>query len=164
MIGVYAGRFDPTTNGHLDIALRAARLFDQLIVAVYELPADRCLFPTSERVEMLRESLPAGVPIVVEAFSGLLTDFVHDREATAIVRGLRAVTDFSVEFDQALMYKDMAPDVEQIYLMTDLHHIFLSASRVREVASLGHDVSRLVPTPVAAHLRRRFPARPSQNG
>jgi pantetheine-phosphate adenylyltransferase len=157
MIGVYAGRFDPATNGHIDIATRAARLFERLVVAVYDLPADRSLFTTSERVAMLCDSLPEGAEISVEPFSGLLTDFVRGRGATAIVRGLRAVTDFSVEFDQALMYKDIAPEIEQIYLMTDLRYIFLSASRVREVAALGHDVSRLVPAAVATALRRRVP-------
>ena len=160
MIGVYAGRFDPVTNGHLDIATRAARLFDELIVAVYDLPPERSLFSTDERVDMLRSSLPGNSPVTVEPFSGLLTQFVHQRGADAIVRGLRAVTDFSVEFDQALMYKELAPDIEQVYLMTDLHYIFLSATRIREVASLGHDVERFVPPAVAAELRRRYPPGP----
>ena len=157
MIAVYAGRFDPATNGHLDIATRAVRLFEHLIVAVYDVPVDRSLFSTDDRLEMMRASLPADAAISVEPFTGLLTDFVHARGATAIVRGLRAVTDFSVEFDQALMYKEFAPEIEQVYLMADLRYIFLSASRVREVASLGHDVARLVPPPVADQLRRRFP-------
>src|ERR1700689_3494071 len=156
MIGVYAGRFDPPTNGHIDIACRAARLFDELVVAVYDLPPERCLFSTAQRVAMLQASLPADAPISVEPFSGSLTDFVRRRGAITIVRGLRAVTDFSAEFDQALMYKDLAPDLEQIYLMTALRYIFLSASRIREVAALGHDVSGLVPAAVAEQLRHRF--------
>jgi pantetheine-phosphate adenylyltransferase len=156
MIGVYAGRFDPPTNGHIDIACRAARLFDELVVAVYDLPPERCLFSTDQRVAMLQASLPADAPISVEPFSGSLTDFVRRRGAGTIVRGLRAVTDFSAEFDQALMYKDLAPDLEQIYLMTALRYIFLSASRIREVAALGHDVSGFVPAAVAEQLRHRF--------
>ena len=156
MIGVYAGRFDPPTNGHIDIACRAARLFDELVVAVYDLPPERCLFSTDQRVAMLQASLPADAPISVEPFSGSLTDFVRRRGASTIVRGVRAVTDFSAEFDQALMYKDLAPDLEQIYLMTALRYIFLSASRIREVAALGHDVSGLVPAAVAEQLRHRF--------
>ena len=155
MIGVYAGRFDPATNGHLDLIDRAERLFDHLVVAVYELPPDRSLFSTPERVALLRESLGDRPGVSVETFSGLLTDFVNERGAHCIVRGLRAVTDFSVEFDQALMYKEMAPGIEQVYLMSDLRYIFLSASRVREVAALGYDVGRLVPPPVAAALRAR---------
>lgn len=157
MIGVYAGRFDPVTNGHVDLIDRAERLFERLIVAVYVLPPERSLFSTDERVSLLEQSLGDRPKITVEPFSGLLTDFVNERGASCIVRGLRAVTDFSVEFDQALMYKEMAPAIEQVFLMSDLRYIFLSASRVREVAMLGYDVNRLVPAPVAAALRDRWP-------
>jgi pantetheine-phosphate adenylyltransferase len=96
----------------------------------------------------------------VEAFDGLLTDFVRSRGAEAIVRGLRAVGDFSVEFDQALMYKDMAPEIEQVYLMSDLRFVFVRATRIREVAALGHDVSHLVPEPVVVALRELWPQKP----
>src|SRR3982751_5717526 len=108
MIAVYAGRFDPVTNGHLDILRRAAPIFEQVVVAVFDAPSDKTLFPTTQRVSMLQ----------------------------TIVRGLRAVTDFSVEFDQALMYKDMAPEIEQVYLMSDLKFVFVRAARIREVAAL----------------------------
>ena len=158
MIAVYAGRFDPMTNGHLDIVERATRLFDQVIVAVYELPPERCLFTTDQRVALVASSLDPGWRAEAVSFSGLLTSFARAHGAAVIVRGLRAVTDFSIEFDQALMYKDMADDIEQVYLMSDLRHIFLSASRVREVASLGHDVSHLVPPPVFEALKSRYPA------
>ena len=156
VLAVYAGRFDPLTNGHRDIAVRAARLFDSVIVAVYDLPAERCLFSTEQRVELARASLTDVARVQVKSFSGLLPSFVRGEGAEVIVRGLRAVTDFSVEFDQALMYKDMAPDIEQVYLMSDHRHIFLSASRIREVAALGHDVSHLVPAPVVDALRTQF--------
>lgn len=161
MIAVYAGRFDPVTNGHLDIMRRAARIFEQLVVAVYDAPADETLFPTNQRVSMVRSCVQANPSVSVEPFTGLLTDFVRNRGAYAIVRGLRAVTDFSVEFDQALMYKDMAPEIEQIYLMSDLKFVFVRAARIREVAALGHDVSHLVPEPVAAALHEIWPLKSS---
>ena len=157
MIAVYAGRFDPVTNGHLDIVRRASRIFDQVTIAVYDAPADKTLFPTSQRVSMLKTSVQEMPSVEVESFDGLLTDFVRNRGADAIVRGLRAVTDFSVEFDQALMYKDMAPEIEQVYLMSDLRFVFVRATRIREVARLGHDVSHLVPEPVAAALQEIWP-------
>ena len=157
MIAVYAGRFDPVTNGHLDILRRAARIFEQVVVAVFDAPSDKTLFPTSQRVSMLQTCVEDMPSVSVEPFEGLLTDFVRDRGADAIVRGLRAVTDFSVEFDQALMYKDMAPEIEQVYLMSDLKFVFVRAARIREVAALGHDVAHLVPTPVAAALQEIWP-------
>jgi pantetheine-phosphate adenylyltransferase len=157
MIAVYAGRFDPVTNGHLDIVRRASRIFDRVIIAVYDAPADKMLFPTSQRVAMLKTSVQEMPSVDVEEFDGLLTDFARNRGADAIVRGLRAVTDFSVEFDQALMYKDMAPEIEQVYLMSDLRFVFVRATRIREVARLGHDVSHLVPEPVAAALQEIWP-------
>src|SRR5437868_10369893 len=155
MIAVYAGRFDPVTNGHLDILRRAARIFEQVVVAVLDAPSDKTLFPTSQRVSMLQTCVQDMPGVSVEPFEGLLTDFVRDRGATAIVRGLRAVTDFSVEFDQALMYKDMAPEIEQVYLMSDLRFVFVRATRIREVAALGYDVSHLVPEPAVVALRER---------
>jgi len=157
MIGVYAGRFDPPTNGHLDIIRRSTSIFERLIVAVYDLPPDRSLFTTSERADLVEGALDPSWAVTVKPFSGLLPNFVRAEGAQAIVRGLRAVTDFSVEFDQALMYKDMAPDIEQIYLMSDLRHIFLSASRIREVSALGHDVSHLVPPNVVEALGSKHP-------
>lgn len=159
MIGVYAGRFDPVTNGHLDIVRRAARLFEQVIVAVYDVPDARTLFPTDKRVAMLEDCLADDPSLSVEPFAGLLPDFARARGAGAIVRGMRAVTDFSVEFDQALMYKDMAPEIEQVYLMSDLRYVFIRASRIREVAALGHDVAHLVPEPAAAALREIWPTK-----
>ena len=156
MIGVYPGRFDPATNGHIDLIHRAEKLFDELIVAVYDAKSAGTLFSTEERVNLLEKSLGDSTRIVVEPFSGLLPDFVRKRGAGSIVRGLRAVTDFSVEFDQALMYKEMAPEIEQVFLMSDLRYVFLSASRVREVAALGYDVSELVPAPVAEALKHRL--------
>ena len=157
MIAVYAGRFDPVTNGHLDILRRAARIFEQVIVAVFDAPSDKTLFSTSRRVSMIQACVPDIPSVSVEPFDGLLTDFVRTVGADAIVRGLRAVTDFSVEFDQALMYKDMAPEIEQAYLISDLKFVFVRAARIREVAALGHDVAHLVPGPVALALQEIWP-------
>lgn len=156
MLAIYAGRFDPATNGHFDIITRAARLFSDLIVAVYELPAERSLFTTEERVEMVRASVKDHANIRVMPFSGLLTDFARHQHASVLVRGIRAVTDFYAEFDQSLMYKKMAPEIEQVFLMSDLQHLFISATRIREVYSLGYDVRDLVPPPVLEGLERKF--------
>lgn len=156
MLAIYAGRFDPATNGHLDLVTRAARLFDQLMVAIYVLPPERCTFTTEERVEMMRASVTGHTNITVVSFSGLLTDFAREKEAVVLVRGIRAVTDFYAEFDQALMYKKMAPEIEQVFLMSSLEHLFISATRIREVYQLGYDVKDLVPPPVVAALKRKL--------
>lgn len=156
MLAIYAGRFDPATNGHLDIIFRAAKLFDELIVAVYELPPERSMFTTDERVALMQKSVEGDGNIRVMPFSGLLTDFARQQGGTVLVRGIRAVTDFYAEFDQALMYKTMAPEIEQVFLMTSLEHLFISATRIREVYSLGYDVRDLVPPPVLEGLNRKF--------
>jgi pantetheine-phosphate adenylyltransferase len=156
VLAIYAGRFDPATNGHLDLVTRAGRLFDELVVAVYDLPPDRALFTTEERVAMMRASVAGHGNIRVTPFSGLLTDFARQQGAGVLVRGMRAVTDFYAEFDQALMYKKMAPEIEQVYLISDLQHLFISASRIREVYALGYDVRDLVPPPVLEGLQRKF--------
>lgn len=153
---VFPGRFDPVTNGHMDLIHRALDLVDELVVGVFDLGPGRSLFPVETRVGFVQESLQDRDRVEVIAFSGLLTTFVREQGARVIVRGLRAVTDFSVEFDQALMYKTISPDVEQIYLMSSLEHIFLSASRIREVAALGYEVDGLVPTHVATALRALY--------
>ncbi len=156
MLAIYPGRFDPATNGHLDLVTRAARLFDELIVAVYDLPPERATFSTEERVAMMTESVQGHGNIRVVPFSGLLTDFAREHGAKVLVRGIRAVTDFYAEFDQALMYKTMDSSIEQVYLISSLEHLFISASRIREVYALGYDVRALVPPPVLEGLRRKF--------
>ena len=156
MRAIYPGRFDPATNGHLDLVERAAKLFDELIVAVYDLPPERSLFTTQERLEMMRQSVAANHKVRVVPFSGLLTEFARQQGAQVLVRGIRAATDFYAEFDQSLMYRKMAPEIEQIYLMSSQEHLFISASRIREVYALGYDVRDLVPPAVAAGLRQKF--------
>jgi len=160
IIAIYPGRFDPVTNGHLDIARRAATLFDQVIVGVYDLPPDRSLFTTEERVELFRQAVASLPNVEVKPFSGLTVDFARQEGAKVLVRGIRAVTDFEAEFDMALMNKRMAPEIESVFLMASLEHLFVSGHRIREVASLGYDVSGLVPPHVAEALKRKLKEKP----
>lgn len=157
-VAMYPGRFDPVTNGHLDIARRAAVLFDRVVVAVYEL-TEGFLFSTEERMALFAAAVQdLGLDnVAVKSFSGLVVDFARRESANVLVRGIRAVTDFEAEFDMALMNKKMAPEVESIYMMASLEHLFISGRRIREVASLGYDVTDLVPQHVAEALRRRVP-------
>lgn len=158
-VAVYPGTFDPITNGHIDMATRAARLFDKLILAVYdsgESAAKSPLFDLSERMDMAQQSLCHIENIVVDTFSGLLVDYVENVGAFTIVRGLRAVSDFEYEFKLAHMYRHLSPDLEIICLMTDSNHSFISSSFIKEVASLGGSVDALVPPHVAIALQQRF--------
>ena len=152
---LFPGRFDPVTNGHRDVALRAVRLFDRVIVAPVELKQN-FLFTTEERAELLRETFADIKTIDVRAFAGLTVDFAKEVGATVIVRAMRAVTDFEAEFDMALMNKKMAPGVESIYLMTSLDYLYVSGTRIREVSALGYDVSDLVPAHVFAALQKKY--------
>jgi pantetheine-phosphate adenylyltransferase len=152
---VYPGRFDPVTNGHVDIVSRAASLFDMLVVAVLDLPSGT-LFSTEERVQLFANAVEDKKNVTVKAYRGLTVDLARQENATVLVRGIRAVTDFEAEFDMALMNKQMAPEIESVYLMTNLEHLFISGTRIREVASLGYDVTNLVPRRVAEALRSKF--------
>ena len=158
-IAFYPGSFDPPTLGHIDIALRAARLVDHLVVAVYATPAKSLLFSAEERVALWRESLvdvQAPQNIEVATYTGLTTAFGRSIGATALVRGLRTVTDFEAEFQQAHMYRRLAPEMEIILLVTELSHLFISASLVKEVAKLGAPIESFVTPPVATALRTKF--------
>ena len=160
-VAVYPGTFDPITNGHIDLAKRAARLFDRLIVAVYsggDRNPKRPLFTTEERVAMARHSL-ADIPHVeIDTFQNLTVDYARSVGAQTVVRGLRAVSDFEYEFKLAHMYQHLAPELEVVCLMTSSAHSFISSSFIREVASLGGDITELVPIHVAEALRVRFDA------
>ncbi len=156
-IAMFPGRFDPVTNGHLDIARRAATLFDRLVVAVFDLK--NSMFTTEERVELFREAVADQPNIVVKPFSGLTVNFARQEGATVLVRSMRATVDFEAEFDMALMNKKMAPELESIYLIASLEHLFISGTRIREVASLGYDVSDLVPPHVARALKAKLAQR-----
>jgi pantetheine-phosphate adenylyltransferase len=156
---IYPGSFDPVTLGHVDVALRAAKLFDDLIVAVYagrEKPG--ALFSIAERLELARAAFAAHPEhrIRVDSFSGLTVEYARARGAGTIVRGLRAVSDFEYEFKLAHMNDHLAPEIEVVCLMTSSRHSFISSSLIREVASLGGDVDGLVPDHVRDALRAKF--------
>jgi pantetheine-phosphate adenylyltransferase len=153
---VYPGRFDPVTLGHVDIAQRAATLFDRVVVAVYDLPPSGCLFTTEQRVAFFADAVKHIQHVEVKPFSGLIVDFARQVAAKALVRGIRAVTDFEAEFDMALMNSKMAPEIDSVYLMASLEHLFVSGHRIREVASMGYDVGELVTPRVAVALREKF--------
>lgn len=157
---VYPGSFDPPTLGHLDIITRAARLFDELIVAVAVNSQKKPLFTLDERVEMLRECCPHLPNVRILPLQGLLAQFAQEVGACAIVRGLRAVSDFEYEFQMATMNRQLAPDVDTCFLMTHQRYAFLSSSIVKEVAQLGGDVRQLVPPYVYERLIRRFGREP----
>ena len=159
-VAVFPGRFDPVTNGHVDIVARASKLFDRLVVAVVALEKGS-LFTTEERVAMFSQAVERFPNVTVKTFRGLTVDFARDEQASVLVRGIRAVTGFEAEFDMALMNKRMAPGVESVYLMSSLEHLFISGSRIREVASLGYDVTNLVPAHVAHALKAKFSTGPS---
>jgi pantetheine-phosphate adenylyltransferase len=155
---VYPGTFDPVHYGHIDLIRRAANLFEELYVAVYDhqKPTKQVLFPVEERIAMIQEALDDLENVTIAPFSGLLVDFARRIEAQVIVRGLRVFSDFEFEFRNALANQRLAPEIETISLMTREENSFLSASTVREIASLGGDVSSMVPPNVAEALYRRF--------
>ncbi|WP_242527140.1 pantetheine-phosphate adenylyltransferase [Ktedonosporobacter rubrisoli] len=156
-IAVYPGSFDPPTNGHLDIARRAARLFDTLVVAVYAFPAKNLLFSVEERMELWREVIKAEelTNIRVEHFSTLAVEFVHSVGGVAIIKGLRSPNDFEAEFQQGLMNRKLAPEVETICLLTNLENLFVSSSLLKEVARLGGNVKDMLPEPVIQALKHK---------
>jgi len=151
-IAVYPGRFDPVTSGHVDIAQRAASLFERVVIAVYDLDASKSLFSTDERASMFREAVRHLKNVEVKSFSGLVIDFARSEQARVLVRGIRAVTDFEAELDMALMNKKMAPEIESVYLMASLAHLYVSGHRIREVSGLRYDVGELVPSHVLSAL------------
>ncbi|MCL4394881.1 MAG: pantetheine-phosphate adenylyltransferase [Chloroflexi bacterium] len=159
-IAVYPGSFDPATNGHIDIALRAAEIFAELVVAVYDAPPKNVLFSTEERVDLLREAFKNTANVKVEAFSGLLVDYAKARGAKVIVRGLRAISDFEMEFQMALLNRKMDPTIDVVCLMTSTQYTFLSSSILKEITMLGGNVNGLVPGHVADAMRRKFATRP----
>lgn len=155
-IAIYPGSFDPITNGHLDIAARAARLFDKLVIGVYETPNKPLLFSTEERVELIRKSVADLPNVEVQSFRGLTVDFARRVKATAMVRGLRMSADFEREFDMAMMTKKLMPGLEFVCLMSSVEYQFLSSSLLKEAASLGGDINDLVPKHVATALKKKF--------
>jgi pantetheine-phosphate adenylyltransferase len=161
-IAVYPGGFDPITNGHLDLIKRSTHLFDRVIVAVVRGREDRPgMFLWEERIELARKAVEHLPTVEVEGFDEMTVEFAKRKGAVAIVRGIRAVTDFEVEFDMALMNRKMAPHLESVYLMASQDNLFISASRIREVSRLGYDVADLVPPHVRTAIRQKLGFEPA---
>ena len=153
---VFPGTFDPITNGHIDIAQRAAALFDHLVVAVYAHPIKTLLFTPDERVKLAQESFEGWPNVTVETYDGLTVDMARKKGAKAIIRGLRVVGDFEFEFQMALMNRTLAPEVESVCLLTTKEYYFLSSSIVKEVAKLNGNISGLVPPHVVTALDKKI--------
>ena len=150
---IYPGTFDPITYGHLDVLARAAKLFDRVTVAVADNPGKGPLFSSAERIHMLRESVARFPNVDVTPFDGLLVEFCVAQKADAIIRGLRALSDFEFEFNMALMNRHLEPKVETIFVMPKESYSYTSSSLVKQIAKLGGDVSKFVPANVAKALR-----------
>ena len=157
-IAVYPGSFDPLTNGHLDIARRAAKLFDTLIVAVYAFPAKNLLFSVDERLALWQEVIAAEAManVRVEKFTELLVDYVRSVGGQAIIKGLRSPNDFEAEFQQGLMNRKLAPEIETVCLLTNLENLFVSSSLLKEVAHLGGNVTDMLPPIVMRALQHKL--------
>ena len=153
---IYPGSFDPVTNGHLDIANRAAALFDQLIIGVYDRPSKHLMFSTEERVNLVKKAVAHLPNVRVTAYEELTVDFARKMKAKVIVRGLRMSSDFEREFEMALMNKQLNREIELVCLMTSLEYQFLSSSLLKEACELGGDISSLVPRHVAIALKKKF--------
>ena len=152
----YPGSFDPAHNGHIDVARRASRLFDQVVVGVYQAPPKVLMFDTEERVELFQESLKGIDNVEVVEFTGLAPTVAREVGAEVILRGLRAGFDFEQEFEMALMWRNLAPDIDVVCMMTALEHQFIYSSRIKEVARLGANIDNLVPPHIAAALKERL--------
>ena len=159
---VYAGSFDPVTFGHVDVAERAAHVFDLLTVAVAAAPRKNLLFSEEERIELARQSLSHLGNVEVVSFTGLLVDWARARGIPTLVRGLRAFSDFEYEFQMALTNRKLAPDVETMFLMPNEDFSYVSSSMVREIAALGGKVGQFVPACVAAALERKLRPKPAR--
>lgn len=156
-VAMYPGRFDPVTLGHLDILKRAAAVWDEIVVGVAQ--SSSTLFSTEERIAMFERAAKGHQNVRVTAISGLTVDAARQEGATVLVRGLRYITDFNVEFDMALMNRSMASGIESVFLMTAVEYLYISASRIRELASFGRDVSEFVPPGVAEAIAKKMTER-----
>lgn len=155
-LAIYPGSFDPVTNGHIDIIIRGLKLFDHIIVCILNNPAKQALFSVEERTEMLRSSLNGIQNIEIATHDGLLVDFAVKRQAHAILRGMRAVSDFEYEFQMALMNRRLNRDIQTVFLMTGLRWIFTSSSIIKEAARFGGNINGMVPKIVQQKLKHKF--------
>ncbi|ADJ26442.1 pantetheine-phosphate adenylyltransferase [Dehalogenimonas lykanthroporepellens BL-DC-9] len=158
-IALYPGSFDPITAGHIDIVRRSARLFDRVIVGVYDTPGKKLMFTTDERVALAARAIADLPNVSVEPFSGLMVEFARRHGVTTVVRGLRVNNDFELEFDMAMINRRLAPDIELVCLLASPEYQFLSSSILKEVARLGGDVDGLVPEFVAEAVRQKTASR-----
>ncbi|MEK9658824.1 MAG: pantetheine-phosphate adenylyltransferase [Chloroflexota bacterium] len=155
-VAIYPGRFDPVTMGHLDIVQRAARLFERVIITVFEAPEKATLFSTQERIALFKEAVKGTTNVSVTSFHGLVVDCARANGAEAIVRGIRMNADFEYEFEMALMNRRLAPDVDVVCLMTDIQYQFVRASLIKEVARLGGNIDGLAPPNVISALAAKL--------
>jgi pantetheine-phosphate adenylyltransferase len=157
-VAVCPGSYDPVTNGHIDIITRAARIFDRVVVGVVRQPVrkEKTLFTGDERREFILDATAELGNVEVEVFSNLLVEFARDHGATAIVKGLRAISDFEYEFEMNQLNRNLAPDLESVYIISSPNYSFLSSTGVKELATFGGDVSDLVPRPVSRALAERL--------
>jgi pantetheine-phosphate adenylyltransferase len=155
---LYPGTFDPPTNGHIDLIQRGAKLFDHLIVAILNNPVKNPLFTVEERVEMLRESTAALDNVTVATFDGLMVEFARQQGVSAVLRGIRAISDYEYEFQMALMNRRLAPEIETVFLQPAGRYSFVSSRMLKEVFAFGGDISGLVPPNVLKRLRDRMGA------
>ena len=155
-VAVYPASFDPITNGHLDIIDRAAKLFDELIVAVGINLEKAGTFTHEERLEILREVLDGRANVSIDSFSGLLVDFLRQKRSQIVIRGLRALADFEYEFEMALMNKHLFPEIETVFMMASQQYLYVSSSRLKELVRFGRDVAEFVPPIVAKRLREKL--------
>lgn len=154
--GIYAGTFDPMTLGHLDVVERAAKIFSELTVAVAAVTGKNTLFTQEERVSLAHDSVEGLENVTVKAFDGLLVEYARSQGAQVLIRGLRAFSDFEYEFQMALTNRRLAPDIETLFLMPKQDYSFLSSTNVKQVASLGGNVTEFVPVSVAAAFLSKF--------
>jgi len=160
-IAIYPGTFDPITNGHIDIVDRARKMFDEVIISIAQNPKKTPLFSVEERKGMIRESIVSLENIEVDAFEGLLVQYASMRNAIAIIRGLRAISDFEYELQMAMMNRKLREKIITVFLMPHENYIYLNSSIVKEVASFGEDVSHLVPEIVVKKLKEKFSNNPN---
>jgi pantetheine-phosphate adenylyltransferase len=153
---IYPGSFDPVTNGHVDIVERGLNIFDKIIVAILRNPAKEALFTVEERKQMIETSLNRNSNVEIDVFDGLLVDYAKKRNAVAILRGMRAVSDFEYEFQLALMNRKLNREIQTVFLMTGLRWIFISSSIIKEAASFGGNINGMVPPIVSRKLKEKF--------